>query len=108
LSYFGATARSIPGVLTPKQFDGVTREAFTKANSPKNLGKPECDFLKRAIAASEGVMSGDIGDPFESQGGVYGFRTTGHGGPGGNSFYPFPSGLQISGSGNTFYGLGAP
>jgi hypothetical protein len=110
LAYFGATARSIPGVINDNQFGSVGSSAFNGAASPVDLdtstpaGARACEFLKRAIAAAEAALAGQIDDPFDSEGGVFGFRTTGHGGPGG-LYFAFPSAEQITGSGNTFYGL---
>jgi RHS repeat-associated protein len=110
LSYFGATDRSIPGVITPGQFGTVNSSSFASAATPQDIntatpaGAFDCDFLKRSISSAEAALAGTSADPFDSQGGVFGFRTTGHGGPLG-SYVAFPASSQISGSGNTFYGL---
>ena len=109
-SFFGATSASISGVITPQQFGSVGGSNFTLANTPKNidtsnrLGQMNCDFLKLVILTVNGALEGTIVDPFVAKGGVYGFRTLGHGGSGG-SFITFPPSLQINGAGNTFFGL---
>ena len=103
-SYFGATSRSIPGVITPSQFGGVSSPNFATAGNPAAVGTldpNECDFLKNAIGAAQNALAGTTVDPFDAFGGVFAFRTTGHGSPGRN-FFGFP---WILGSGNNFYGL---
>jgi len=61
-----------------------------------------CDFLKRAIKASNFALQFPAADPFSAQGGVFGNRQINHGSPG-RGFYALP---QIEGSNNTFWGLG--
>lgn len=110
LNYFGASARSIAGVVTKGQFSSVGGNRYNV--NPSNLdtaskfGKIECDLLKRAVSKGLGSVSGSVADPFASYGGVYALLTAGSGSPGG-AFWQFPAGAQVPGSANTFYGLNA-
>ncbi len=113
LSYFGATARSIRGVVTRSQFGSVGSPLFRLAATPSRIqtstrsGANNCNFLKAAISVAQGTLSGAIEDPYDSLGGVYAFRTKGSGPPGGD-FFVFDSSAQLPTAGNTFYGLNNP
>jgi hypothetical protein len=108
LNFFGATARSLPGVINVGQYGSVGDANFLQAKNPSTIntstgsGAAACEFLKNAISAAEGVLDGTIADPFDSSGGTFGLRTAGHAGPGG-SYFKFSN--QLPGSGNNFYGI---
>jgi hypothetical protein len=96
--YFGGKNSSISGLVTPSQYGSLKSPNFKNAGNPDNLNKNECEFLKRAIAAALASISGNNPDMLN----VYGFRTSGHGSPGGDYFELDD---QVANSGNTFYGL---
>ena len=109
-SFFGGTSASIAGLITPGQYGSVGSDMY---NLPDNIssidtscskGQAVCDFLKNAIDIADGVIAGNIDDPFADYGGTFAMRTKGHGGPGG-LFTDIPAKAQIDGSNNVFFGL---
>lgn len=86
----------------PGQYASVGGRLWNAAANPSMLNRFETPIWSLSLRVANGVLQGTIADPFASQGGTYGFRTTWSGPPGG-SFKVFND--QIPGSGNTFYGL---
>jgi hypothetical protein len=75
-----------------------------KSATNSDVGSLECSDYYSAFsfaAALLGKYDPAKHDPFWDRGGTYGFRTSGHGAPGGN-FALLP---PVIGSGNTFYTL---
>jgi hypothetical protein len=109
-SFFGATDRTLAGVINPDQYGSVGSPMWNQAANPGTVnilaygGSRKCSFLSNAFSVANGVVSGSILDPFDAFGGTYGMRTAGHGPPGG-AYVEFPASAQIKGSGNVFFGL---
>ncbi|HWZ44716.1 MAG TPA: RHS repeat-associated core domain-containing protein [Candidatus Saccharimonadales bacterium] len=100
---FGVHSKaSISGVIVPDQYGSVKGSRFRNAKIPSMLGQGNCDFLRRAIDATNKALMNPSADPFNAFGGVFGMRTKGHEGIT-DDFFTFPS--QITGSNNVFYGL---
>jgi uncharacterized protein RhaS with RHS repeats len=120
-SFFGGTSASIDGLITggPNgQYGSRGLQKDGSINNPMwNLtdrvssidtscsnGKALCDFFKNAFDVADGVISGNVADPFADYGGTFAMRTKGHGSPGG-SYTTIPAAAQITGSNNVFFGL---
>jgi RHS repeat-associated protein len=109
LNFFGATDKSLDGVINRKQYGSVDSDMWVRASNPQQFnvltprGSETCSFLKNVYSVASDVKNVKAHDPFISEGGTFGMRTKGHGTPGGKNFFQFKT--QIPGSGNTFFGV---
>ena len=107
LSLYGATDRSMSGVVNASQYGSLNSGRFSLAANPSSIstadkvGRYNCATLERSIRTAEGVLNGSIKDPFAAQGGTYGMKTQNHQSPG-DGFTKLP---HITGSRNDFYTL---
>ena len=110
LNFFGATDKSLSGVINSNQYGSVGSANWNLAGNTSSInaatpgGAKICSFFQNVFSTAASVKAKTAPDPLHAYGGTFGMRTAGHGSPGG-AFKSVPASAQVPGSNNVFFGI---